>query len=137
MGILIDTSVLIADERGRLDLDSWLAVRQDETFAISAITLSELWAGVHRAAKGPRRTAREGYVLGVREDYPVLPFDAAVAEVHAMLVADLARRGSLIGAHDLIIAATAVAGSLAVATLNLKEFRRVKGLEVVALQRQG
>ena len=34
------------------------------------------------------------------------------------------------GAHDLLIAATAVAGSLKVLTRNLREFERVEGLRV-------
>jgi tRNA(fMet)-specific endonuclease VapC len=50
MGTLIDSSVLIAWERERLDLESHLADYAEENFAISAITASELLHGVHRAA---------------------------------------------------------------------------------------
>jgi tRNA(fMet)-specific endonuclease VapC len=133
LGILIDTSVLVADERGRLDLRAWLAARETESFGISAVTLSELWVGVLRSTRGPRRAAREAYVRGVVDAYPVLPFDALVAESHARLWADLASRGRLIGAHDLLIAATAVASDHAVATLNVAEFGRIRGLEVLSI----
>ena len=130
MGALIDSSVFVEAERGRLDLGAWLEKRSGESFAISAVTLSELWHGVHRAASGRRRAAREAFVRSVFDDFPVLPFDAKAAEVHARLWAQLAARGTLLGAHDLLIAATAVAADMGIVTLNLREFRRVPGLRV-------
>ena len=51
-----------------------------------------------------------------------------------MTQADLAERGAIVGAHDLIIAATALAHGAPVMTLNDKEFRRVKGLDVRAVR---
>jgi predicted nucleic acid-binding protein len=59
MGILIDSSVLIAWERDRLDLESQLADCADEDFAISAITASELLQGfiappIRRSAAGEK-----------------------------------------------------------------------------------
>lgn len=47
MGAVIDSSVLIAAERGKLDLPRVLADHGDEPIAISAITASELLHGVH------------------------------------------------------------------------------------------
>jgi tRNA(fMet)-specific endonuclease VapC len=55
-----------------------------------------------------------------------------VARVHAELWADLAGRGRVIGAHDLWIAATAVAHGMPLATGNAGEFRRVRGLRLIA-----
>jgi len=49
MGILIDSSVFIAAERGRLSLDAHLAGQEQEPVVISAITASELLHGVQRA----------------------------------------------------------------------------------------
>jgi predicted nucleic acid-binding protein len=37
----------------------------------------------------------------------------------------------MIGAHDLLIAATAVLLDFSLATVNLREFRRVPGLQVI------
>lgn len=59
-----------------------------------------------------------------------LPFDLGVARAHAALWADLARAGAQIGAHDLLIAATALTHRLAVATRNVREFERIEGLQV-------
>jgi tRNA(fMet)-specific endonuclease VapC len=130
VGTLIDTSVFVAAERGRLDLGAWLSARPDESFAISAITASELLHGVHRAPSGRRREARRAFVEGILATYPVHPFDAEAAVVHAEKWAAMATRGELIGAHDLIIAATALLHGHAVATFNERDFSRVPGLQV-------
>jgi tRNA(fMet)-specific endonuclease VapC len=44
--------------------------------------------------------------------------------------AELQRPGTVIGPHDLWLAATCLAHELSIATLNLGEFRRVLGLAV-------
>ena len=49
MGILIDTSILIAIERGQCELDALLTEQAEENIALAAITASELLHGVHRA----------------------------------------------------------------------------------------
>jgi predicted nucleic acid-binding protein len=129
VGTLIDTSVLIAAERGQLDL---AAVRrdEDEEVAVSAITAAELLHGVERL-RGARRARAERFVETLLDSVPVIDFDLAIARVHALLSADLAERGTPIGAHDLIIAATAVALDYRVATRDMKSFPRVEGLQVV------
>jgi hypothetical protein len=55
-------------------------------------------------------------------------FGLAEARVHARIWAALASKGEMIGAHELAVAATALAGDASVATLNIKEFERVPGL---------
>jgi len=54
---------------------------------------------------------------------------------NAGLFATLAKQGKMIGAHDLIIAATAIVHSCAVLTENTKEFKRVPGLETISFVR--
>jgi len=61
----------------------------------------------------------------------VQPFDLANARCHARLWADLELRGQMIGAHDLQIAAAALAFGHDLGTLNVREFQRVTGLRVV------
>jgi hypothetical protein len=50
MAVLIDASILIESERGRLALEPHLAQRQQEEFFRSVVTASELLHGVYRAA---------------------------------------------------------------------------------------
>jgi len=61
-----------------------------------------------------------------------IPITEPVARLHADIWSDLAGRGQPIGAHDLWIAATALAHGLGVATHNSAHFKRVLGLRVVA-----
>jgi predicted nucleic acid-binding protein len=128
MGILIDSSVLIAWERDRLDLESQLADCGDEDFAISAITAAELLHGVHRAANPAQRRRREAFVEGLLARLPVISFDGVAARIHARLSAELAANGTTVGPHDLIIAATALTKSYMVTTRDERSFARIPGL---------
>jgi predicted nucleic acid-binding protein len=131
MGTLIDTSVLIAAERGVLDLEALQAPGRTEFIAIAAITASELLHGVHRLKGGVRRARVETLLEGLFARVPVIPFDFACARVHANLSADLTGRGRAVGAHDLLIAATAVSLGYRVATRDRRSFPRIRGLNVV------
>lgn len=129
MGALIDSSVLIAAERGRLNLQAVLDRRADEPAAVAAITASELLHGLHRLG-GVRLARARAFVEPWLAFLPVIPFDLPTARVHATLAADLRRKGVPLGAHDLMIAATAVHLGYAVATCDRRGFGRVDGLEV-------
>jgi predicted nucleic acid-binding protein len=128
---VIDSSVFVAAERGKLDLEGVLRDYGDEPVALAAITASELLHGVHRAAEPTQRARREAFVERLLSDLPLIPFDLVVARVHARLSAELAARGSPIGAHDLEIAATALAVGYDVATRDERSFPRVPGLTVL------
>ena len=129
MGILIDTSVLIGQERGRLNLESTLADRDEESF-LSVVTASELLHGIHRAGDPAIRTKRSAFVEAILARFPLLEIDLATARVHAQIGADLSRSGTLIGPNDLWFAATCIAHGLSIATGNVREFNRVPGLRV-------
>ena len=128
MALLIDTSVLIAVERKEAPTPP--GEFDGESASISAITASELLHGVERATDEARRARRQAFVERVLDTLPVLPFDLDVARVHARVWARLSGRGEAIGAHDLIIAATALSRDLVVLTRNTREFTRVEGLVV-------
>ena len=130
MGILIDTSVLIAAERRQLDLEPLLGKLGGEEVAIASITASELLHGVHRL-RGASRARSEVLVERLIGRLPVISFDLAAARVHAALSAELRARGTPVGAHDLLIAATAVLLDYAVATRDLRSFPRIKGLRIL------
>jgi predicted nucleic acid-binding protein len=131
MGTLIDTSVLIAAQRGRLDLGGLQGEDEDEPIAIAAITASELLHGLHRLSSAVARTRSERFVEHVLDSVPVVAFDLDVARVHARLDAELSSRGAAVGEADLMIAATAVWLDYRVATRDLRSFPRIKGLDLV------
>jgi tRNA(fMet)-specific endonuclease VapC len=130
VGILIDTSVLVAAERGQLDLEPLLGRLGDEEVAMASITASELLHGVHRL-RGASRARSEVLVERLIDRLPVVDFDLAAARVHAALSAEQRARGAAVGAHDLLIAATAVLLDYAVATRDLRSFPRIKGLKIL------
>lgn len=133
MSVLLDTAVLIAAERGTFDMPGYLAALGDAPVAVAAITASELLHGVERARDAAVRQRRSAFVEGVLENVPVIPFGLAEARAHARIWAELAAAGALIGAHDLQIAATSLVAGSEIATLNVKEFRRVSGLALADL----
>ena len=133
--MILDTSVLVAAERGTVRLEPFLDSLGDAPVAIAAITAAELLHGCHRAADPGVRARRFAFVEALLDLMPVLPFGLAEARRHAELWAHLAREGTVIGPHDLLIGATALAQGHLLATLNRKEFSRVAGLGLVALDR--
>ena len=131
MGLILDSSLLIADERGKFDMAGFL--RQFSTLqpVIAAITASELLHGVERAQDAARKERRQRHVEQILAALAIQPFDLTQARVHARIWADLEARGQMIGPHDLQIAAAGLALGHEVATLNAREFQRVAGLKVV------
>lgn len=106
-GVLIDTSVLIAVERGALDLEA-VAASPDEPLAISAVTAHELLRGVARLPPGIRRARSERWLETLLTALPVIDYDTDIARVHAALWAELSASGTRLGEHDQMIAATAL-----------------------------
>ena len=131
MGLVLDTSVLILGDRkggGTIDFSRWES--HGEAF-ISAVTVSELLVGVHLAETEKRRLRRSAFVEMILAGVPVLDFTSESARVHSEVFAALSKSGKMIGAHDLLIAATALTHGHAVLTDNADEFRRVPGLQVL------
>jgi predicted nucleic acid-binding protein len=131
VGTLIDSSVIIAAERRKLDLEAAVGAHREEPVGIASITASELLHGVHRAATIAQRRRREAFVERLLAVLPVFPFDLATARVHAELWAALAAKGAGIGAHDLLIGATAIALGYRVATRDRRSFGKIPGLDLL------
>jgi tRNA(fMet)-specific endonuclease VapC len=129
VALLIDTALLVDLERHDTSAGLELLLG-DEDRAISVITVSELLHGVHRA-QGAIRARRRAFVEHILAGIEAIPITEQVARVHADIWSDLTARGESIGAHNLWIAATALAHGLGVATRNRTHFDRVAGLRVV------
>jgi predicted nucleic acid-binding protein len=130
MAVLIDSSIFIAAERRGVAPERIIALVGDESAALASITASELLAGVYRAESFARRKRREEFVEAILEVLPTFPFDLQTARVHARLLAQLAAAGQPIGAHDLLIGATALAYDSVVLTDNIRDFKRIPDLIV-------
>jgi tRNA(fMet)-specific endonuclease VapC len=131
--VILDTSVLIEQDRGRFSL---MGLRTDfvgQDFGIAAITASELLFGAYRTRDVNRRIPQLARAESLLADLPVYAFGYEEARRHAELWAYLASRGTPIGPHDAFIAATALARGDSLATLNHAEFARVPGLRLIDL----
>jgi tRNA(fMet)-specific endonuclease VapC len=143
VGTLLDTTVFIDLERAVKTLPASRAMAEistrleeqlgpDEDVAVAAITASELLHGVHRATL-QHRARREAFVEAVLTAFPPIPFDLLAARVHARIWAELAAAGSDVGAHDRIVAATAITAGWRVGTASTRHFDRITGLDVLSV----
>ena len=123
MGVILDTSLLIAFERDAVDLDPFIQGRTKDPFGISVITASELLHGVHRADTAKRRIKRAAYVEKVLDEITAV-------RVYADVWARLQRQGVQIGVHDTMIASTALSLGFSVATLDVRDYGRIEGLAI-------
>jgi len=130
MGVIFDTSEIITLERNRQEIEGIVRGREDEPFGISVVTVAELLHGVERADTEVRKINRQAFVEKVMEFFPTFPFDMAVARIYARIWASLAKRNLLVGAHDLIIAATAISLNYTVITSNIRDYGKIEGLKV-------
>lgn len=130
MAIVLDADVIIHGERGSFDLANWLRSRASEQFEIAAITVAELWHGVERAT-GLHKGTRENYLRALLDVLPVIAYSEQTAYHHARIWAELESSGKIMGAYDLIVAATAIARDSQLATFNKRQFANVKELKVI------
>jgi len=134
MGVIFDTSVIIDIERRHESIESLSVGREEEPFGISVITASELLHGVERANTEGRKLRRQAFVEKVIESFPVFSFDLMVGRIYAHIWATLAQKGLLsLGAHDLIIAATAISLDYTVVTINTRDFNKIEGVKIEKL----
>jgi tRNA(fMet)-specific endonuclease VapC len=125
--LILDTTVLIDAERHGDAIETLIA--DDDDVAIAAITVAELLVGVERADR-KRRPARERYVADVINTIPIETYDTDVARSHARLLAHVRGTGQARGAHDLIIAATALARRRAIVSADARAFADLPGVAV-------
>ena len=122
--------MLIAAERSTAAIDEVVGDEDDVT--IAAITAAELLVGVELADRR-RKVARRRFVEELLESLPVEPYDLDTARAHAELLAETRRAGRTRGAHDLLIAATALSRSRTVVTADASGFEDLSGVDIRVL----
>ncbi len=129
--LIVDTGVLVAGERGRTVLAD--VIDDDDDLVIAAISVAELRTGIE-LADARNRAARIEFLVKILETLPIEPYDLAAAEAHGQLLAHVHRLGAQRGAHDLIIAATAVATRRSILTTDGNaRFEELPGVECIVL----
>jgi tRNA(fMet)-specific endonuclease VapC len=118
---------VVAGERGRLRLDDLIGDEDD--VAVAAVTVAELLVGVE-LADAANQSRRRALVDSIVDTIPVEDYDLDVARSHALLLAHAHRSGRRRGAHDLIVAATALARGRIVVTADQGGFSDLPGVGV-------
>jgi tRNA(fMet)-specific endonuclease VapC len=94
---------------------------------MSIITYLELVYGAWKSQRCQENLTR---IRELERLIPVLPLDASTVSHYGEVRAYLERKGTPIGAYDLLVAARALALGLTLVTNNVREFRRVPQLSV-------
>jgi tRNA(fMet)-specific endonuclease VapC len=103
------------------------AIGDQDDVAVATITAAELLVGVE-LADGERRVRRREFVHAILDSIAVEDYDLDVAAAHASLLAHTRRSGRPRGAHDLIIAATALATDREVISTDREGFAGLPGV---------
>lgn len=126
MRFLLDTNAVIRILKGDdLLLARRLREHRPEDVCLSSIVTHELYFGAYKSARIEANLAR---LHALR--FEVLPFDLEDSIVAGEIRTKLRAEGAPIGPYDLLIAAHALGRGLVLVTSNVKEFRRVEGLEI-------
>jgi tRNA(fMet)-specific endonuclease VapC len=123
--LILDTTVLVTAERSTTALDG--VIEDEDDVAIAAITAAELLVGVELSV-GKGRQRRRAFVEDVLSAIPIEIYDLDVARTHASLLAHTRRSGRPRGAHDLLIAATALTHGRTVVSADPSGFADLPGL---------
>jgi tRNA(fMet)-specific endonuclease VapC len=137
MGLILDSSVLVAAERGGDSVRAILKrvqVTQGETESgLSVVTIVELTHAIYRAKSDIDRERRRAFTEELCRDMTVHPVTIEIAQLAGRVEGEQAARGVSIAFEDLLIGATALQLAYSVATLNVRHFRLIPGLSVVQL----
>jgi tRNA(fMet)-specific endonuclease VapC len=137
MGLILDSSVVIASER-RGDtveqlIERIVKVAGDQEAALSTIGLTELVHGIYRAQTPEIRLRRESFLNELLADLTVYPYTKETALLAGKLDGEQQSRGVVIPFGDLLIGATALSLGYKVLTGNPRDFQRIPGLTVMQL----
>ena len=135
MGFLIDTSLWIAIERGRLSAADIYAITRQQPIYLSPVNVAEVRFGIELMTNARQRQRAMATLRRMRRK-PLLRITGETAEVFGVIAAKLARqrRGADFRIQDLWLAAQALQRNFTVLTANAKDFRDVPGLKFMEVK---
>jgi len=137
MGIILDSSVVIAAERRgdnveRL-IEQVINISGDQEAALSAVGLTELIHGIYRTRSSAVRHRRESFIKELLADLTVYPYTKEAAILAGKLDGEQQSKGVVIPYTDLLIGATALSLGFSLLTVNLRDFNKIPSLKVMKL----
>ncbi len=125
---LLDTNICIyAIKKRHEQLLVLLKKKSGQGLFISSLTVAELEFGVQNSRQVDRNRIA---LLKFLSYFKILNFDGSDAIEYGRIKTDLRKRGRIIGQIDLLLAAQAVNRKMTLVTNNVKEFQRVKDLNI-------
>src|ERR1051326_7226512 len=129
MGLVLDSSVLIAAEREAKPVSDVLAAIEKQCgeteLVLSSITVTELEHGLHRATTAEVARKRRDYLDAIYSAIPVESFTKEMAQTAARVDAEARRAGRVIPFQDLLIGTTALYFSYGIGTRNVRHFQMI------------
>lgn len=126
---LLDTNTCIQLwQRQNLVVRRRFAAYSPAQIALCSVVKGELWYGALRSQQASHNMQ---LLQALFAPIQSLVFDDLAAEHYAQIRAELAVKGQLIGANDMLIAAIARAHDATLVTHNTGEFNRIVGLRLV------
>jgi len=135
VGFLIDTSLWIAIERGKLSAADIHAITKQAPIYLSPVNVAEIRYGID-LMKDARQKQRAMTTLRRMRRKPLLRITSEIGEVFGMIAAKLtqAGRGADFRIQDLWLAAQAIQRDFTVLTANAKDFKDVPGLKCIVVK---
>lgn len=137
LGIVLDSSVLIAAERRKLRPEQAIESVQravgEVPIVLCALTIAEIGHGIYRADTPETRSRRRKFLDELKATVPIHSVSEATAEIVARIGGEQAAKGHNLPLGDLIIGACALELGYAVGTSNIRDFSRIPGLNIVRI----
>jgi tRNA(fMet)-specific endonuclease VapC len=128
MSYLLDTNACIQYLNGTsASLRRRLESSRPEDVFLCAVVRAELFYGAIKSANVSKNVLKLKHFLN---RFTSLPFDDQSAEVYGEIRVQLEKEGNIIGPYDLMIAAIALANQITLITHNIREFSRIRQLEL-------
>ena len=124
---VLDTNTLIYFFKGMGNISIHLFDAAPKDIGIPAIVIYELEVGIAKSTSPDKRRLQLKQLTSIVN---IIPFDLKEAKAAANLRANLEKKGTPIGPHDVLIAGTAVANAGTLVTHNTQEFSRISGLNL-------
>ena len=135
MGFLIDTSLWIAIERGKLSAADIHAITQQAPIYLSPVNIAEIRYGIDLMKNAKQRLRAMATLRRMRRK-PLLRITSESGEVFGMIAAKLTRsgRGADFRIQDLWLASQAIQRDFTILTANAKDFKDVPGLKFIGVK---
>ncbi|MBI2339571.1 MAG: type II toxin-antitoxin system VapC family toxin [Deltaproteobacteria bacterium] len=129
MNYLLDTCIIseLIKKTPEKRVVGWIGGCDEECLFLSVLTLGEIQKGIVKLSDKQRRTRLQGWLdqdLKNRFEGRILPVNAETSRVWGMIQAQSELQGRKIPVVDALIAATALANNLTVATRNRADMEK-------------